>query len=194
MEIIDRLKTKRNQITYKLLLHKPKRGSVVWVEHGASGKTSPNYYRISSSARLSPKFPRNQNLQNGNKWDLLSHPCNVLTLHHKLTIVPHLMVELLEHLKPFASPLLRSIGPSASPFGSAPWITEDDEALSAALLHSEDRIRVATKQPLDRYGSVPTSTCVEIVKAYPKQVRVTVGLQKDLVPEATWIEDILQAW
>jgi hypothetical protein len=118
----------------------------------------------------------------------------ILTLHHKFTIVTHLMVELLEHLKPFASPLLRSIGPSTSPFGSTPWITEDDEALSAALLHSEDRIRVATNQPLDGCGSVPTSTFVEIVKAYPQQVRVIVGLQKDLVPEGIGVEDILQGY
>jgi len=102
------------------------------------------------------------------------------------------MVELLEHLKPFASPLLRSIGPSTSPFGLAPWITEDDEALSTALLHSEDGVRVATKQPLDGCESVPTSHFVESVKAYPEQVRVIVGLQKDFVPEATGIEDILQ--
>jgi len=104
------------------------------------------------------------------------------------------MVELLEHLKPFASPLLRSIGPSTSPFGFAPWITEDDEALSAALLHSEDGVCVATKQPLDGCGSVPTSHFVEITKVYPEQVRVIVGLQKDFVPEATGIEDILQGY
>jgi hypothetical protein len=104
------------------------------------------------------------------------------------------MVELLEHLKPFTSPLLRSIGPSTSPFGLAPWITEDDEALSAALLHSEDRVRVATDQPLDGCGGVPTSHFVEIAKAYPEQVHVIVGLQEDLVPEATGIEDILQGY
>ena len=104
------------------------------------------------------------------------------------------MVELLEHLKPFASPLLRAIGPSTSPFGSAPWITEDDEALSAAFLHSEDGVRVATNQPLDGCGSVPTSHFVKIVKAYPEQVRVIVGLQKHFVPEATGIENILQGY
>ena len=104
------------------------------------------------------------------------------------------MVELLKHLKPFASPLLRAIGPSTSPFGFAPWIVENDEALSATLLHSEDGIRVAIKQPLDGCGSVPTSHFVESAKAYPKQVRVIVGLQKDFIPEATGIEDILQGY
>ena len=104
------------------------------------------------------------------------------------------MVELLEHLKPFASPLLRSIGPSTSPFGFAPWITEDDEALSTALFHSEDRIRVAIKQPLDGCGTVPTSHFVERAKACPQQVCVIVGLQKDLVPEGIGIEDILQGY
>jgi hypothetical protein len=104
------------------------------------------------------------------------------------------MVELLKHLKPFASPLLRSIGPSTSPFGIAPWIMEDDEALSAALLHSEDGIGVVIDQPLDGCGSVPTSHCVESAKAYPEQVRVIVGLQKHFIPEATGIEDILQGY
>ena len=104
------------------------------------------------------------------------------------------MVELLEHLKPFASPLLGSIGPSTSPFGMAPWITDDDEALTAALLHSEDRVRVPTLQPLDGCGNDPTSHFVEIAKAYPEQVCVIVGLQKDFVPEATGIEDILRGY
>ena len=118
----------------------------------------------------------------------------MLTLHHKFTIVTHLMVELLKHLKPFASPFLRSIGPTTRPFGFAPWIMEDDEALSAALLHSEDGIRVATEQPLDGCGIVPTSRFVESAKACPEQVRVIVGLQKDFIPEATGIEDILQGY
>ena len=118
----------------------------------------------------------------------------MLTFHHKFTIVTHLMVELLKHLKPFASPFLRSIGPTTRPFGFAPWIMEDDEALSAALLHSEDGIRVVTKQPLDGCECVPTSHFVEIAKAYPKQVRVIVSLQKDFIPEATGIEDILQGY
>jgi hypothetical protein len=69
---------------------------------------------------------------------------------------------------------------------------EDDEALSAALLHSEDRIRVVIKQPLDGCGSVPASHFGESTKAYPEQVRVIVSLQKDFVPEVTGIEDILQ--
>ena len=116
----------------------------------------------------------------------------ILTLHHKFTIVTHLMGELLEHMKPFASPLLRSIRPSTRPFGIAPWITEDDEALSVALLHSQDGIRVATNQPLDSCGSVPTSHFVKTVKVYPEQVYVIVGLQKDFVPEAVGVEDILQ--
>jgi len=102
------------------------------------------------------------------------------------------MVELLEHLKPFARPLLRSIRPSTSPFGIAPWIAEDDETLSAALLHVEDGIRVGTYQSLDGCGSVPTSHFIKIVKGYPEQVGVVVGLQKDFVPEAIGIEDILQ--
>jgi len=168
---------------------------VVAVEHTASETTSPKCYRILSSARLHSRFPRNQNLQKDNKWYSLTHPLQcILTLHHKFTIVTHLMVELLEHLKPFASPLLRSIRPSTSPFGDAPWITEDDEALSAALLHTEDGIRVATYQSLDGCGSVPTSRFVKIVKVYPEQVRVIVGLQKDFVPEAVGIENILQEY
>jgi len=68
---------------------------------------------------------------------------------------------------------------------------EDDEALSAALLYSEDRIRMSIEQSLDGCESVPTSNFVESPKAYPKQVRVIVGPQKDFVPEATRIEDIL---
>jgi len=104
------------------------------------------------------------------------------------------MVELFEHLKPFSSPLLRSIGPSTSPFGFTPWITEDDEAPSAALLHSEDGIRMATHQPLDGCGSIPTSHFVKTVKAYPEKVRVVVSLQKDFIPEASGIEDILQGY
>jgi len=71
---------------------------------------------------------------------------------------------------------------------------EDDEALSTALLHSEDGICVAIKQPLDGCGSVPTSRFVESAKAYPKQVRVIVGLQKDFIPEAAGIEDILRGY
>jgi len=102
------------------------------------------------------------------------------------------MVELLEHLKPFSSPLLRSIRPSTSPFGIAPWIADDDEALSAALLHSENGIRVATYQSLDGCGSVSTSLFIKTVKGYTEQVRAIVGLQKDFVPEAIGIEDILQ--
>ena len=78
------------------------------------------------------------------------------------------MVELLEHLKPFASPLLRSIGPSTGPFEVAPWITEDDEALSAALLYSEDRIRMSIVQSLNGCVRVPTSHSVESAKAYPE--------------------------
>ena len=71
---------------------------------------------------------------------------------------------------------------------------EDDEALSAALLHSEDGIRVAINQPLDPCESVPTSHFIECAKAYPEQVRVIVGLQKDFIPEATGIENILQRY
>jgi len=71
---------------------------------------------------------------------------------------------------------------------------EDNEALSAALLHSEDGIRVAIEQPLDGCGSVPTSHFIKSAKACPEQVRVIVGPQKDFVPEATGIEDILQGY
>jgi len=86
-EIIDRLKTKGNLITYKLLLHTPKRGPIVSVERTASETTSPKCHRILSSARLSPRFPRNQNLQNDNKWGLLTHLCKYTytpsQIHHR---------------------------------------------------------------------------------------------------------------
>jgi len=51
---------------------------------------------------------------------------------------------------------------------------------------------MAAYQPLDGCGSVPTSHLIKIVKAHPEQVCVIVGLQKDFVPEAIGIEDILQ--
>ena len=70
----------------------------------------------------------------------------------------------------------------------------DYGALSAALLHSENGVRLVTNHPLDGCGSVPTSHFVKSAKAYPEQVRVIVGLQKDFVPKASGIEDILQGY
>ena len=56
-----------------------------------------------------------------------------LTFHDKLAIITEYMPKKRHRLQPLPSPLFRPIGPSASPFGLAPWIADDEKTFALYL-------------------------------------------------------------
>ena len=89
-------------------------------------------------------------------------------------------------LQPLPSPLFRPIGPSARPFGLAPWIADDEEAFALDLDGSQNRVCVAAHKALHLSARNATSGAVEIVEGATEQ-SVFSGSEEFFVPEPIWV-------
>ena len=59
------------------------------------------------------------------------------------------MIELFQYLKPFSSPLFRSISPSPCPFGLPPGVPNHYKPFTPALFDSQDGVGMASDQTIN---------------------------------------------